>query len=81
MLLMNDINQTVTDNDDLLESGFSPEDSCPNRYSNGDSCPKNPWNPYGTDILLKNWSFPIFVVSNQSTIKEITDVRMMNLLV
>lgn len=81
MLLMNDSNKTGIDNDKLLQNGFSPEDSCPNRYSGEDSCPNNPWNPYGTDILLKSWSFPIFVVFNQNTIKEITDVRMKSLLV
>lgn len=81
MLLMNGTNQEVINNDNLLKSGFSPEDTCPNRYSDNSSCPSQPWNPYGTDILLKSWSFPIFVVYNQNAIKEIIDVRIINFLI
>lgn len=60
--------------DSLLTKGFSPEDKCPNRYSDTSSCPSVPWNPNGTNILLENWSFPIFVIYDQKVIKEITDV-------
>lgn len=81
MLLMNGTDQEVINYDNLANTGFSPEDTCPNRYSGISSCPSQPWNPYGTDILLKSWSFPIFVVYNQNTIKEITDVRIINLFV
>lgn len=81
MLLMNGTSQEVINNNNLLLSGFSPEDRCPNRYSDQNSCPIEPWNPYGTNILLENWSFPIFVVYNQSIIKEIIDVRITTLLI
>lgn len=80
MLLMNGTNQEVINNNDLLNNGFSPEDTCPNRYSDSSSCPKVPWNPYGSNIILKSWSFPIFIVYNQNTIKEIIDVRILYLL-
>lgn len=40
-------------------SSYSPEDTCPNRYSGYKSCDTN-WNPYGSSILLQDWSFPIF---------------------
>lgn len=59
---------------DLFTNGFSPEDTCPNRYSDTSSCPSPPWNPNGSSILLKSWSFPIFVIYDQNTINEITDV-------
>lgn len=76
LLLMNGTNQEVIDTDNLLKTGFSPEDTCPNRYSGVSSCnASQPWNSYGTDILLKNWDFPIFVVHDISSIKEIIDVR------
>ncbi|XP_026823477.1 nicastrin [Rhopalosiphum maidis] len=73
MLLMNGTEQEVINNDNLQKNGFSPEDTCPNRYSDVNSCPMKPWNPYGTDILLKSWSFPIFLVYDQNTIKNIID--------
>ncbi|KAF0763550.1 nicastrin, partial [Aphis craccivora] len=73
MLLMNGTEKEVKNNDNLQNNGFSPEDTCPNRYSGVNSCPMKPWNPYGTDILLKSWSFPIFVVYDQDTIKNIVD--------
>lgn len=73
MLLMNGTEQEIIENDNLLNNGFSPEDTCPNHYSGVNSCPMKPWNPYGTDILLKSWSFPIFVVYEQNTINNIID--------
>jgi len=76
---MNGTEQEVIINDNLQNNGFSPEDTCPNRYSDVNSCPMKPWNPYGTDILLKSWSFPIFVVYDQNTIINIIDVRIINL--
>lgn len=80
MLLMNGSIQEVINNDNLLKNGFSPEDKCPNHYSNINSCSTKPWNPYGTNILLENWSFPIFVVYDQNKINDIIDVRLINLL-
>lgn len=78
ILLMNGSNQEIIAQDNLLKSGFSPEDSCPNRYSDSGSCPLKPWNPYGTNILLESWSFPIFIIHDQTTINEIQDVRIIN---
>lgn len=40
-------------------SSYSPEDSCPNRYSGFKSCDE-PWNPYGSSLLLEDWPFPMF---------------------
>ncbi|VVC32764.1 Hypothetical protein CINCED_3A001406 [Cinara cedri] len=71
LLLINMTNHEVMN--DLQTNGFSPEDTCPNRYSDTSSCPNVPWNPNGTNILLENWSFPIFIISDQNAIKEITD--------
>lgn len=76
---MNGSNQEIVAQDNLQKSGFSPEDSCPNRYSDSGSCPLEPWNPYGTNILLESWSFPIFVIHDQTTINEIQDVRIIYL--
>lgn len=67
-----------TNNENAFQNGFSPEDKCPNRYSDISSCPKKPWNPYGSNILLKSWSFPIFIIHDENTTKEIIDVRMIN---
>lgn len=77
---MNGSNQEVINNNDLLQTGFSPEDKCPNHYSDKNSCPVQPWNPYGSNILLENWSFPIFIIYDDKTIKEIVDVRIIYLL-
>lgn len=78
LLLLNGTNQEMIANDNLLENGFSPEDTCPNRYTDSGSCPMQPWNPHGSSILLESWSFPIFVINDQSTINEIIDVRLIS---
>ncbi|XP_014210820.1 nicastrin [Copidosoma floridanum] len=51
-------------------ASYSPEDSCPNRYSGYKSCDK-PWNPYGSSILLEDWPFPMFYVQDQEMLKQI----------
>lgn len=76
ILLINGTIQEVITNDNLLKNGFSPEDTCPNRYTDSSSCPMQPWNPYGSSILLESWNFPIFVINDQSVVEEIIDVRM-----
>ncbi|KAL1110593.1 hypothetical protein AAG570_008121 [Ranatra chinensis] len=58
---------------------FSPDDTCPNRYSSGASGCMNNWNPYGNGFLLKDWPFPIFYVHNVDTIKSIEDCNRINL--
>ncbi|KAK3912031.1 Nicastrin [Frankliniella fusca] len=60
---------------------FSHEDSCPNRYSGlslrqGQTCgvqEQKVWNPSGTSILLMDWNFPIFYVTEQSHINRLYD--------
>lgn len=40
---------------------YSPEDTCPNRYSGFKQCrPEKPWNPLGSALLLEDWPFPMF---------------------
>ncbi|XP_050440405.1 nicastrin [Adelges cooleyi] len=70
VLLMNGTNREIIDADNLQTMGFTPEDTCPNRYSSSTSCPMSPWNPHGSSILLKGWSFPIFIIYDKETIKE-----------
>lgn len=44
-------------------SYYSPDDSCPNRYSGYKSCdPAEPWNPHGSSLLLEDWPFPMFYI-------------------
>lgn len=44
-------------------SSYSPEDTCPNKYSGIQTCDDNKiWNPWGNGFLLKDWKFPIFYV-------------------
>jgi nicastrin len=40
-------------------SSYSPDDTCPNKYSGYNLCDK-PWNPYGSSLLLEDWPFPMF---------------------
>ncbi|XP_065351509.1 nicastrin [Cloeon dipterum] len=60
-------------------ASYSPEDSCPNRYSGLSSFEKQlcsdskPWNPKGSSLLQVDWGFPIFYVHNDTSIKNITD--------
>lgn len=63
-------------------ASFSQEDACPNRYSglsflHGQTCgvgENKEWNPYGTSVLLMDWQFPIFYVTEQSHIDNLYDV-------
>lgn len=42
-------------------SSYSPEDTCPNQYSGYKKCNKmKPWNPFGSALLMEDWSFPMF---------------------
>lgn len=38
---------------------YSPEDKCPNRYSGYKKC-EEPWNPFGSALLMEDWPFPMF---------------------
>lgn len=42
-------------------SKYSPEDTCPNRYSGYKKCDdEKPWNPFGSALLMEDWQFPMF---------------------
>lgn len=44
-------------------SFYSPEDTCPNRYSGVRQCnDTKPWNPHGSALLMEDWPFPIFFI-------------------
>lgn len=51
---------------------YSPEDTCPNRYSSYKSCnDKDPWNPYGSSLLLEDWPFPMFYLEDEELLETI----------
>lgn len=53
---------------------YSPEDTCPNRYSGEGSCDDSkPWNPRGSSLLLEDWPFPMFFVNNDTHLAEIKE--------
>ncbi|XP_015123019.1 nicastrin [Diachasma alloeum] len=55
-----------------LPSSYSPEDTCPNRYSGSKACDAaKPWNPWGNNILHEDWPFPMFYVQNDTLLHEI----------
>ncbi|XP_029040325.1 nicastrin [Osmia bicornis bicornis] len=53
---------------------YSPEDTCPNRYSGYKRCNEAaPWNPLGSSLLMQDWQFPMFYTENQTMIEAIKD--------
>nr|XP_012144351.1 PREDICTED: nicastrin isoform X1 [Megachile rotundata] len=51
---------------------YSPEDTCPNRYSGYKRCNDAlPWNPDGSALLMQDWQFPMFYTENQTLIEAI----------
>ncbi|XP_011877502.1 PREDICTED: nicastrin [Vollenhovia emeryi] len=51
---------------------YSPEDSCPNRYSGYKGCNEtSPWNPLGSALLMEDWPFPMFYTENQTILEAI----------
>ncbi|KAG7176038.1 nicastrin-like [Homarus americanus] len=66
-----------------LPGGFSGETHCPNHelglYNDSSQseysgyCWKEPWNPNGTSLLYMSWSFPIFLIDNETSINNIRD--------
>lgn len=48
---------------------FSPDDTCPNRYSGEGTC-SEAWNPEGTSLLLVDWGKPMFVVKDPVVISK-----------
>ncbi|XP_076754651.1 nicastrin [Xylocopa sonorina] len=65
VLLANNISQSRPD-------FYSPEDSCPNRYSGYKGCNNAlPWNPSGSSLLMEDWPFPMFFTENQTLIEAL----------
>lgn len=64
-----------------LLDGFSGETECPDDHlglysasSNPDYagyCRRKPWNPNGTSMLYTSWEFPIFLITNQTSVDNI----------
>ncbi|XP_047492958.1 nicastrin-like [Penaeus chinensis] len=64
-----------------LLDGFSGETECPDDYlglysasSNPNYsgyCRRKPWNPNGTSMLYTSWEFPIFLITNQTSVDNI----------
>ncbi|XP_051163506.1 nicastrin [Leptopilina boulardi] len=51
---------------------YSPEDTCPNRYSGARQCnDTKPWNPHGSAILMEDWPFPMFFMEDEKALDEI----------
>ena len=74
------VNETFVEYDLKPPTSFSGDSKCPNShsslYSDGsvESCganPNNPWNPFGSGILLEDWSFPIFLIDNPKSVQEL----------
>ena len=52
-------------------SEYSDDSSCPNQkssYYKEQACKEKIWNPFGSDILLEDWSFPIFLVDDHEKV-------------
>lgn len=59
---------------------FSPEDTCPNRYSGlaftgRDMCEPEPWNPRTiySSISMHKWKIPIFFTDDTQTVQQVED--------
>ncbi|XP_078049963.1 nicastrin [Augochlora pura] len=51
---------------------YSPDDTCPNRYSGFKNCTdSSPWNPSGSALLMEDWPFPMFYIENETRIEEV----------
>ena len=66
---------------------FSHEDTCPNRYSGLSTLYKQTcgrgerkvWNPYGSSVLLMDWNFPIFYITEETQIESLYKVSLKKL--
>lgn len=74
------INGVVLINNRTLLDTFSHESKCPNQFGGlltkqtcdaGDA--NNSWNPYGTNLMNEDFSFPIFYVSEVEEVKKLID--------
>lgn len=65
---------------------FSPEDTCPNRYSGlanptskRETCnEKKPWNPFGNMMSMYKWKMPVFFTSDNETINLVKNCYQMH---
>ncbi|XP_076277528.1 nicastrin [Lasioglossum baleicum] len=65
VLLAKNISQPYPDS-------YSPEDTCPNRYSGYKNCTEtSPWNPHGSSLLMEDWPFPMFYIENETKIEDV----------
>lgn len=53
---------------------YSPEDTCPNRYSGYKQC-DTPWNPKGSSLILEDWPFPMFYIQVHIIFPQKTWIR------
>ncbi|XP_058805891.1 nicastrin isoform X2 [Phymastichus coffea] len=70
----NNINGVLLTRNTSLEHPYrySPDDTCPNRYSGSKSC-DHEWNPYGSSLLLEDWPFPMFYTQDGDTLNKIRE--------
>ncbi|KAK9296650.1 hypothetical protein QLX08_009467 [Tetragonisca angustula] len=57
-----------------LPEFYSPEDTCPNRYSGYKQCNDDvhvDWNPHGSSLLMEDWPFPMFYTENQTLVEAV----------
>ncbi|XP_046743799.1 nicastrin isoform X2 [Diprion similis] len=53
-------------------SHYSPDDTCPNRYSGFKQCNTDkPWNPWGSALLMEDWPFPMFHLKDESQLNDV----------
>ncbi|KAL7293353.1 hypothetical protein TKK_0013123 [Trichogramma kaykai] len=53
-------------------TSYSPDDSCPNRYSGYTTCNES-WNPHGSSLLLQDWPFPMFYIEDNEVLENVKD--------
>ena len=54
-------------------TSYSPDDSCPNRYSGliDSHCDNKPWNSVGSSLLFVDFGFPIIYIDSDDYPKDI----------
>ena len=66
---------------DVTPDSFSGQAVCPNdllslykdKESHKNFCEKTPWNPSGDNMLFRNYDFPIFLLTDTTSIDNLTD--------
>lgn len=72
----------LTSNKTTTTTSYSPDDTCPNRFSglDHDKCDSEKWNPAGESLLFVNWGFPIIYIDNPNELEFLHDVSTIVLL-